>query len=61
VDTSIPEGFGEAQKDAKSFTKIAIKSKKRKLEDITQSTTNATNGVVVEEKQIDPNAKRSSN
>ena len=34
VDTSIPDGFGLPQQDAKTFTKVVLKSKKRKLEDI---------------------------
>jgi hypothetical protein len=53
VDTSIPDGFGETQKDAGTFMKATFKNKKRKLEDIIQ-----TNGKT-EENQIDPNSKRS--
>ena len=34
VDNSIPEGFGMPQKDAETFTKVVLKSKKRKLADI---------------------------
>lgn len=35
VDTSVPEGFGMPQKDAETFKPIAIKSRKRKVDEVT--------------------------
>jgi|DEB0MinimDraft_12_1074336.scaffolds.fasta_scaffold100113_2 hypothetical protein len=34
IDTEVPEGFGMPQKDAETFKPVVLKSKKRKLEDI---------------------------
>lgn len=42
IDTEVPEGFGMPQKDAETFKPVVLKSKKRKLEDISGGPAGAT-------------------
>lgn len=60
VDTSVPDGFGLPQKDAGTFQTIKLKSRKRKIDEISVAQENQEKPVNVENKenQLDESNKR---